>query len=174
MKALLLALAIALQASATDSLTDTLNQLKDASPREAETLEEQAWTLFLESGSPTVDILMERGVAAVEGGDLDLARDMFDRAIRIRPDYAEAWNRRATVFFLQNDAVDAVRDLEEALRLEPRHFGAWAALGLIFERIGAEAEALDAYRRALELHPNLAAAKTGAGRLQPKIDGRGL
>lgn len=154
---------------------DLLNQLKETdSSAEAANLEEEIWEAWLLSGSPTVDMLMLRGVEATETDDLELARDMFDRAIRIKPDYAEAWNRRALLFFNEGHYDEAIADLEVALQYEPRHFGAWTGLGMIFESIEAPNAALKAYRKVLEIHPHAAAAQQGEARLIVQVEGRAL
>jgi tetratricopeptide (TPR) repeat protein len=104
--------------SAAQEALDKLAKATDE--REAQRLEEDVWDAWLSSGSPTVDILMTRGIAALRTGDTDLARDMFDRAIMIRPQYAEAWNRRATLFFNDGKYDQAIADIESTLRYEPR------------------------------------------------------
>jgi tetratricopeptide (TPR) repeat protein len=162
----------ALTQETEDPAQALLDSLLEANPQTAPEIEERVWSLWLESGSPTVDVLMERGIVALEAGELELARDMFDRAVIIRPNFAEAWNRRATVFFLQDDYVDAVQDLEQALKHEPRHFGAWTGLGLIFENLGATAKAVEAFDRALAIHPNLEVAKQARSRLGTVSSGR--
>jgi len=118
--------------------------------------------------------MMMRGMEALEAQDLELARDMFDRAIQIKPDYSEAWNRRALLFFNDGKYDEAIADLEQALISEPRHFGAWIGLGMIFESSEEPAAALLAYRKALEIHPFAAAAKQGEARLIPQVEGRAL
>ncbi len=154
---------------------DLLDKLKATeSSAEAANLEEEIWEAWLLSGSPTVDMLMLRGVEASESADLELARDMFDRAIRIKPDYAEAWNRRALLFFNDGHYDEAIADLEVALTHEPRHFGAWTGLGMIFESIEEPDAALRAYRKVLEIHPHAAAAKQGEARLIVQVEGRSL
>lgn len=144
------------------------------SEEEAATLEEEIWDAWLLSGSPTVDILMKRGVEAQESEDIELARDMYDRAIIIKPDYAEAWNRRALLFFNDGKYDEAMADLESTLTYEPKHFGAWIGLGMIFESIDRPDAALKAYRKALEVHPYAAAAKQGEKRLVIVVEGRQL
>jgi tetratricopeptide (TPR) repeat protein len=154
---------------------ELLDKLKAAaSEAEAAALEEDVWEAWLASGSPTVDILMRRGVEATEMEDFSLARDMFDRAILIRPDYAEAWNRRALLFFNDGKYDEAISDLEAALAREPRHFGAWIGLAIIFESIEQPDAALRAYREALKIHPFAAAAKQGEQRLIPAVEGKAL
>ncbi len=151
------------------------DELKDApTEEEAESTALDIWAAWLESGSPTVDILMERALAAQAQGDLGTARALYDRAILITPDYAEAWHRRASVFLAQDRVDEALRDLNEALTHEPRHFGAWAGLGSILERLGAKEEALEAYREALAIHPFMEPARRGASRLAEATDGTAL
>ncbi len=156
--------------SAAQELLDKLGKATDA--QEAAKLEDEIWDAWMSSGSPTVDILMQRGVEALKAGDTDLARDMFDRAIMIRPQYAEAWNRRATLFFNEGKYDEAIDDIETTLKYEPRHFGAWIGLGLIFESIDQPAAALKAYRKALTIHPFAEAAKRGEKRLSVIVEGR--
>ncbi|MEM9738381.1 MAG: tetratricopeptide repeat protein [Pseudomonadota bacterium] len=155
-----------------DSMFDRLKTAP--SDEEAEGIALDIWNAWLESGSPTVDILMERAVEAQAYGDGKHARALYDRVIRMRPEYAEAWHRRATLF-LENEQYDeALRDLNEALRHEPRHFGAWLGLGVMLERLGSTTEALAAYRKALEIYPRLEAAQRGEARLREVSDGTAL
>jgi tetratricopeptide (TPR) repeat protein len=151
-----------------DKLTAT------TSPEEAALMEEEVWDAWLLSGSPTVDIAMKRGVEAQEAGDIELARDMYDRAIMLKPEYAEGWNRRALIFFNEAKYDEAISDLEAALTYEPRHFGAWIGLGMIFESVEAPEAALQAYRNALAVHPHAEAAKQGEKRLIVQVEGRQL
>src|SRR5690606_36059584 len=115
-----------------------------------------------------------RAVDAQTIGDYETARAFYDRTIMLEPDYAEAWNRRATLFLNDENFPEALRDLNGALRVEPRHFGAWAGLGIMMETMGAEAEALDAYRQALEIYPFMAQARQAEKRLSRMAEGQGL
>jgi tetratricopeptide (TPR) repeat protein len=151
---------------------DLLDKLKTVgSEEEAATIEEEIWDAWLVSGSATVDIMMKRGLEYQESEDVQSARDMFDRAIAIKPEYAEAWNRRALLFFNDGKYDEAVADLESTLTYEPRHFGAWIGLGMIFESIDRPEAALKAYRKALEIHPHAAAAQQGEKRLSRAVEG---
>lgn len=161
-----------LQAGPSDQMFDDLKMAP--SPEEAESIALDIWAAWLESGSPTVDLLMERGVAAQSVGDLELARAFYDRAILIEPDYAEAWNRRATIFLQEENLAEALRDINETLAREPRHFGAWLGLGIVLERLGAKDEALTAYREALAIYPHLERARSAARRLEDAVDGTAL
>ena len=94
---------------------DLLDKLKEVeTDEEAALLEEEIWDAWLVSGSATVDTLMKRGLEYQQAEDLEGARDAFDRAIALKPDYAEAWNRRAVLFFEDGKYDEAVADLESA------------------------------------------------------------
>ncbi|MEL6209328.1 MAG: tetratricopeptide repeat protein [Pseudomonadota bacterium] len=165
-------LALLLAAGPSDEMFD---ELKSApTPEEAESVASDIWASWMESGSPTVDLLMERAVSAEQSGDRDHARALYDRVILIKADYAEAWHRRAALFYTDEQLDEALRDLNETLALEPRHFGAWFALATLLERLGAEEEARDAYGEALALHPRWEAARQAAARLDKAILGTAL
>jgi tetratricopeptide (TPR) repeat protein len=127
---------------------------------------EQRWA---RSGSDTADLLMQRANTALAAGDRPLAIELIDRVIFLEPNWAEGWNRRATIFFLDEDLSRSASDIEEVLRLEPRHFGALMGLAGILERIGDDRKALRAYERVLEIYPTLAAAQKGAERLKSRL-----
>ena len=171
---ILAALLLAGQASAAPS-DEMFQKLHDApSESEANDAAQDIWAAWMESGSPTVDMIMERAVDAQTVGEFDTARALYDRAIMIDPDYAEAWSRRASLFLNDENFPEALRDLDEALRLEPRHFGAWAGLGIMMETMGAEKEALEAYRQALEIYPFMTQALQAEKRLAKQAEGQGL
>ena len=154
---------------------ELLDKLKDTeTDAEAAALEEEVWDAWLVSGSPTVDVLMQRGLEYQEAENLEAARDAFDRAITLKPDYAEAWNRRAVLFFNEGKYDEAIADLESTLTHEKRHFGAWIGLAMIFESLERPEAALKAYDKALEIHPHAVAAVEGKKRLDRVVNGRPL
>ena len=152
---------------------EMFEELKTApTEEEANDVALDIWASWMESGSHAADLIMERAVQAQAMGDLDHARALYDRVIAIQPEYAEAWNRRATVFLAQQNYSEAMRDVNEALRLEPRHFGAWGGLGSVLENLGAKDEALNAYQKALEIHPKFPSALRGIARITREKEGR--
>lgn len=150
-------------------------KLKSATEEaEAADVAADIWATWLESGSATVDLLMERAGLALQVEDTDTARELLDRVILLKPDYAEAYHQRAGLFLASENYPEAFRDLNEALKLEPRHFGAWLGMGMMLEALGGEAEALESYREALAIYPLLPQARFAAARLAKKAEGQEL
>ena len=140
----------------------------------AKAIEERIWALWQTSGSDTVDLLMGRVKQASDAGNYELALRLLDAIIEIRPEFVEAWNRRATIFFLNKDYSDSLSDIEHVLAREPRHFGALAGLGTILEEVGDDKHALEAYRRALAVHPHLKGVAEHVKTLTDKVEGRDI
>ena len=153
-----------------DALFEQLQQIEDA--QAAAPIEQAIWSHWADSGSPTVNILLERATAAENAGDAELAERFLDQASDLAPDYAETWNRRANLYYSTDDYTGAVAAIQETLKREPRHFGALAGLGLIREELGQHRAALEAFRAALAIHPHYEVALQGVRRLEPRVDGR--
>ena len=126
------------------------------------------------SGSDTADLLMSRAGEALTAKDSALAIELLDRVIALRPDWAEAWNRRATAFYLLDDTVNSMADIRQVLAREPRHFGAWAGLGQIYMAGGDKKRGLEAFRKALAIHPHLSPVREAVERMAPEVDGRDI
>ncbi|WP_279480949.1 tetratricopeptide repeat protein [Aureimonas sp. SK2] len=152
-----------------DRLFAELRREPDA--EKATAVANQIQGVWLDSGSATVDLLMERAGQAVARKDAGAALDLVDQAIVLQPDYAEAYNRRATLHYTQNRYALSIADVEETLRREPRHFGALTGLGAMLEELGRKREALEAYTRALTLYPTLKAAQDAAARIAEEMSG---
>jgi tetratricopeptide (TPR) repeat protein len=138
----------------------------------AASIEQPIWARWAESGSATVDVLLERARAAETAGDNELAIQFLDQASDLAPNYAEPWNRRASIFYQDEDYAGAIAAIQETLKREPRHFGALGGLGLIYEELGQERAALEAFRAALAVHPHYEVAIQGVRRLEPRVEGR--
>ena len=113
-------------------------------------------------------------VAPDEAQDTDLAIKLLDAIVKIKPDYIEAWNRRAMLYYMKKDYGRSLADIREVLKREPRHFGALAGLGLIMQDIGDDKQALEVYRRALAIHPKLQRIPELVKTLQEKVEGRDI
>jgi tetratricopeptide (TPR) repeat protein len=140
----------------------------------AKYVENRIWAIWLGSPSDTANLLMGRVKTAVDGKDLDLAIKLLDAVIDIRPDFVEAWNRRATVYYTKKDFGRALADIHEVLAREPRHFGALSGLGIILQELGDDKRALEVFRRALAVHPRLERIPDLVKKLSDKIDGRDI
>lgn len=148
--------------------------LPDAPPPEAARLQHEIARLWSASGSDSMDFLLRRGREALDAEAYDKAVEHLTALTRLAPEFAEAWNARATAHFLNDELWLAVADIQQTLAREPRHFGALSGLGVILERIGDEAGALRALRAALKVNPHLEDAKEAVERLAPAVDGRDI
>jgi tetratricopeptide (TPR) repeat protein len=136
----------------------------------AKAVEDRIWAVWSSSGGDTANLLMSRAKKAADDHDYDLAIRLLSAAIEIRPEFTEAWNRRATVYFLQRDYVNSMADIAKVLSREPRHFGALSGLGAILQDVGDEKHALDAYRRALAVYPRLKGMEEKVKTLAQRVD----
>ena len=141
-------------------LVDLFDLLYEAeSPREIAALTHLIWRAWSKSGSDTTDFLFKAGIHAMAQGELDKALKRFTAITDMDPDFAEAWNKRATIFFMMGDYRASVADVQKTVSLEPRHFGAWSGLGMIYLRMEYHELALKAFRRALQANPHLPGAR---------------
>ena len=124
---------------------------------------------WLRSGSDTADLLMGRAMQAVEAKDQALAIEILDRVVVLQPEWAEGWNKRATVFFMMGDVTRSMADIRETLAREPRHYGALAGLGIILQSNGDRKAAYDVFRKALALNPFLTDVKQQLQRLESEL-----
>jgi tetratricopeptide (TPR) repeat protein len=147
-----------------------------AAPDEASAkhVEARIWAIWLQTPSDTASLLMSRAKTAVDAKKIDVAIKLLDSVIKLRPDYIEAWNRRATLYYMQNDYGRSLADIQQVLIREPRHFGALAGLGMIMQEVGDEKRALDAYRKALAVNPHLEKIPDQVKSLTEKVEGRDI
>jgi tetratricopeptide (TPR) repeat protein len=159
----------------TRGLDFLLGALK-AAPDEASAkyVEARIWALWMQTPSDTAALLMARAKFAMDAKKMDVALKLLDAVIKLRPDYVEAWNRRATVYYLQNDYTRSLADIEQVLIREPRHFGALAGLGMIMQDLGDNKRALDAFRKALAVNPYLEKVPDLVKTLTEKVEGRDI
>lgn len=156
--------------SRLDLLFASLKSTSDAAA--AKSVEDDIMGLWLESGSDTVDLLMNWTLNAMEEKNYALALDYLDRIVAMQPDYVEGWNKRATVHFLTDDYSKAIADIEQTLALEPRHFGALSGLGTIMRDIGDNDRAATAYHHALDIDPHLDTVREALDEIETENAGR--
>jgi tetratricopeptide (TPR) repeat protein len=137
-------------------------------------VENRIWALWMASGSDTANLLMGRAKTAIAANDLDLAIKLLDAIIKIKPEYVEAWNRRATIHYMRKEFGAALLDIRKVLQLEPRHFGAMSGLGMILQEFGYDKHALVVFRRALEIYPHMQKIPELVKDLSVKVEGRDI
>ena len=140
-----------------DQLFDTLQTT--ANDREAHIAETRIWNLWFQSGRPDIDHLLALGGEALNRGDFKEALDRYNDVIEKDPDFAEGWNRRATLYFMMGEYEASIADIESTLALEPRHFGALSGLGLVNIRLERFGAAIEAFEAALEVNPHMPGAR---------------
>ncbi len=159
----------------TENLDFLFGALKVAPDEDsAKSIEQRIWARWIVTRSDTANLLMVRAKSAVDGKDLDLAIRLLDAIIAIKPDYVEAWNRRATIYYQKKDFGRSLADLRQVLAREPRHFGAIMGVGLIMQDLGEDRRALAMYRRVIEIYPRLPRVSDLIKTLSQKVDGRDI
>jgi tetratricopeptide (TPR) repeat protein len=125
----------------------------------------------LVSGSANVDLLMEWAQQAMNRSNFGAALDFLDQVVILKPDFAEGWNRRATLHFIMNDYSKSMLDIEKTLELDPKHYGALAGMGMIFLTLDNKEKALSAYQRALDVYPLMRDVQKTVGELEDQLAG---
>jgi tetratricopeptide (TPR) repeat protein len=160
------------QAQQVDELNDRLAKATD--PDEAAGIVAALSRLRLQSGSDTSDLLMTRAIRAMEAKEYPLALTLLDTVVGLHPDWAEGWNKRATVRFYAGDAKGSMADIAQTLKRDPKHVGALAGLGMILEESGLRDDALRAYERALTIAPKYQPLLDSVERVKKALEGRSL
>lgn len=173
--ALALSLALSLPAAAQDSDLDRLfDRLAQPVLPEWQTVEDDIWRAWSRSGSPAMDLLLQRGRDALERGETAAAIGHLTALTDHAPDFAEGWNARATAFFQAGRYGESLSDIRRTLALEPRHFGALAGLGAILRELGREAEALEVFRAVRAIHPHQPGLDETIEGLERAVEGMSL
>ncbi|MDJ0950237.1 MAG: tetratricopeptide repeat protein [Alphaproteobacteria bacterium] len=155
-----------------DGLFLRLHQTSDDG--EAFALTQQIWQIWRQTEDAHATRMMAKGITAMHGQDYEEALSAFDEVVRVAPDFAEGWNKRATVHYLMDNLDASKEDIFETLRREPRHFGAISGLGLIFLEEGEEKLALGAFIKALKINPHLEDARGFVQVLKRKLGGQAI
>lgn len=156
-----------------DSLFSSLQEVEDAG--DANRLISEIWARW--STHPTQDSLtnrLRRGTSMMNQGDYVHAELLFSNIISEDPEFAEAYNKRATLFYIQGKLSQSKSDIAQTLALEPRHFGALAGLGMIEMAQGNLAAAKQAYEEALAVNPHMLNAVQIVRELDEKLQGLAL
>jgi tetratricopeptide (TPR) repeat protein len=144
-------------------------RLRDESALVRQYAEQGLWLLWTRSGDREIDALMARGTEAMQAGSHGQAVRIFSSVIEKKPDFAEGWNRRATVYYLAGEYEKSIADCHEVLKRNPRHFGALSGMGQIYFQLEDWAKALEWYRKALEVNPNMLGVEMNIRLLEEKL-----
>jgi tetratricopeptide (TPR) repeat protein len=129
--------------------------LRDPDPVVRTLADQSLWQVWSRSGDAEVDGLFQRGLDQMNRRDFGEAIDTFSQIIQKKPDFAEGWNKRATLYYLIGQYEQSLADCEEVIRRNPAHFGALSGFGLNYLHLGKPEQALDYFERALAVNPNL-------------------
>jgi tetratricopeptide (TPR) repeat protein len=147
---------------------DALFGKLQARDRSSETFqaEQKIWRLWSQSDSNADDLLLADATRAMEIRDFTACEKLLNQLIASNPRYSEAWNKRATLYYLMGRLDESLADIVKTLELEPRHFGALSGRGMIYELQGKQLDALRAYREALTVNPHLYGARLAIEKLK--------
>jgi tetratricopeptide (TPR) repeat protein len=152
------------RADRLDALFALLHQTDNRD--DARRVETDIWALWSSSDSPTAEMLLLQASRAMEAGETQPSLEILNRLIGAYPDFAEAWNRRATLYFEMGLYAQSLADIDHVLDLEPRHFGALAGRGMIYQREKNYDAALAAFKEALAINPNMEGVKAAVKELE--------
>ena len=142
-------------ADQNDSRLDELFRIiqQTVSPEVARSVENKIWEIWIQHDNRQTQQRMAEGIAAMERNPGN-ALLIFNELVEDAPEFAEGWNKRATLLYVLGEYAASVRDIEKTLALEPRHFGALSGLGLVYLAQEQYAEAKAAFEAVLLIHPH--------------------
>jgi tetratricopeptide (TPR) repeat protein len=143
--------------------------LRDDDPLVRKLAERSMWEVWSRSGDAAVDRLLASGIEQMSAREGELAVQTFTEVIRRRPDFAEGWNKRATVYYLMGEYQKSLADCDEVMKRNPYHFGALSGYGMIYLQLAQPAKALDYFQRALKVNPNLDSINETVEMLKPLL-----
>jgi len=149
-----------------------VSSLRDPDEEVRGRAEQALWSIWARSGDQTVDRLYQQGVEQMTAGDLQEGIATFTRVIKLKPDFAEGWNKRATLYFLAGDMRKSLADCDEVIKRNPQHFGALAGYAQIYFRLEYYDRALEYSRRALAINPNLDGVRSNMELIEQVLDQR--
>lgn len=160
------------RSEADKRLADLFATLKKTrNSRAAKRIADEIWGEWFRSGSASIDLMMKWSNDAVAKEQFNIALDFLDQIVTLSPEYAEGWNRRATLHYNMLNFNKSMADIQKVLALEPRHFGALSGMATILERNGKKRAALAAWQRALDVYPAMQSGQAALIRLSDELEG---
>jgi tetratricopeptide (TPR) repeat protein len=147
---------------------------RERNEKAAERIAGNIWNEWSQSGSASIDLMMQWSQKALEGQKFDVALDFLDQVVTLQPTYAEGWNRRATVHFMMKNYGKSMSDIDHTLQLEPRHFGALSGLAQIMALTGHNQSALEAWQKVLAIYPMMRSAQDQVATISEELAGEGI
>lgn len=144
---------------------------KTRNSRAAKRIADEIWGEWFRSGSASIDLMMKWSNDAVAKEQYNVALDFLDQIVTLSPEYAEGWNRRATLHYTMSNFNKSMADIQKVLALEPRHFGALSGMATILERNGKKKAALNAWQRTLSIYPAMKSGQAALIRLSDELEG---
>ncbi len=160
------------EVSRSDRLDEYFSELKrESKPVSARRIADRIWAEWRRSESATANQLMEWANQAISDKRYFTALDLLDQIIVLTPDYAEGWNRRATLHYMMNNHAKSMADIHVVLQLEPRHFGALMGMASILTAAGSNEAALGTYLKVLDVYPAMREAQDRVSELSEELAG---
>ncbi len=149
-----------------------LARLKDEDSYVRGAAEAALWAVWGRSGDPKIDALLAQGTAAMNSGLFEPALAAFNQVIRQRPDFAEGWNKRATLYYMAGETRKSIADCKEVLKRNPSHFGALSGFGLLYLQLEEPEKALEYFERAYAINPGMQGAAANIEGLRRALEKR--
>ncbi|MEM9318728.1 MAG: tetratricopeptide repeat protein [Pseudomonadota bacterium] len=172
--AILIGFSGAASAQSMDRLGELLDRLADPETGNWEIVEQEIIQRWSISGSATADLLLSRGIEALDAGETETAIAHLTALVDHAPEFAEGWNVRATAYFHAGMYGPSIYDIQRVLALNPQHFGALIGLGIMLEDMGYEDEALEAFYAARAIHPHRPDVSGAIARIEAALEGQAL
>ena len=146
-------------------------QLKTSSTVwETKIIENKIQAIWMISDQEDINLLMRKGIVALQMQELPVALEVFDLIVTKDPEFAEGWNKRAMIYYLMENYEASVKDIQKAIALEPRHFNAFSGLAFIYAKLGKYDDALDAFQQLSKIHPRYEGLEDYLSRLKKAVN----
>ncbi len=160
------------EVGAMDDIPELVLALRDADELTRERAEQAMLQIWGRSGDPQVDKLYRAGVKQMDGGELRKSIATFTRIIKLKPGFAEGWNKRATLYYLIGEYQKSLADCVQVIKRNPYHFGALAGFGQVYLKLEDYERSLEYFERAIEVNPNMSGVRVNIDLLEQLIEQR--